>query len=423
MSNHKMPAGWPALSQLVRFLFIVIAATSQLGLAIAQSAQPQGPIELLTNPTFDEPFVPDGQSIGIVAHGWTAWWLTPDGVTYPTVCASDANQSCVPYGLPLFNNSQPQDPKVPPRALSGSSQQWGSAYTIYIGGVYQQVGNIRPGTRLNFSAYTQGFNCDDNRGCFGGTHFGRYGYSYEPGDMRTRVGLDPTGGTDPFSPSIIWSGLKNPLDAFVQQQIEAVAQSSTVTVFIWSAPTFPERHTDIYVDNASLVAVGFGPAPATSTPSPSPANTPGPTDTPGPTNTPGPTVTPLSGTPTIYVVQPGDSLSAIAQHFGLSLDQLMALNTLGDSNLVFAGQTSSPTPTATIRNTATSTTSPSPSSASPAPTETSLGGTPEPTAELPATGRSALLADKRLPTDVMVVSALMILAVGGLAFGIRAQRK
>jgi len=76
-----------------------------------------------------------------------------------------------------------------------------------------------------------------------------------------RVGIDPTGGTNPFSSSVVWSAYANPLDAYVQQAIEAVAQSDKVTVFVWSAPQYPEKYLETYVDSASLIVTGQGPAP------------------------------------------------------------------------------------------------------------------------------------------------------------------
>lgn len=42
--------------------------------------------------------------------------------------------------------------------------------------------------------------------------------------------------------------------------------------------------------------------------------------------------------PETYVVQPGDSLSLIAENFDVSLDNLMAINTIDDPNSIQAGQ-------------------------------------------------------------------------------------
>ena len=342
---------------------IVIGAlvvAGPIGLATARSVQPQSG-ELLTNPGFEDPFVQEGSANLFVANGWQAWYVTPDGTTYPTKC-SGADPLCKPYSVPVYHASQPQNPRVPPRAVAGNSQQWGATYTTYIAGVYQQVSNITPGTRLHFSAYTQGFNCDDDRGCFGPN--GKYGYSYEPGDMQMRVGIDPTGGTNAFAPTVVWSSFANPLDAFVQQQVEAVAQSDKVTVYVWSSPTYPELHTEVYVDSASLVAVGQGPVP---TSAPTQVSATAVAGTPAPTAT-------ISPDAKTYTIVAGDTLSAIAARYNLTLDQLLALNpTLTRESVINVGQVinvagtpptaGAPTtaPTATAASTATP--QPSPTSA------------------------------------------------------------
>ncbi len=73
---------------------------------------------------------------------------------------------------------------------------------------------------------------------------------------------------------------------------------------------------------------------------------------PMPTATPTPRAEPVE-----YVVQPGDTLGIIAEKFGITTDELMAMNSLTDPNLIRVGQTlfipaagalpPTPTPTAT----------------------------------------------------------------------------
>ena len=73
-------------------------------------------------------------------------------------------------------------------------------------------------------------------------------------------------------------------------------------------------------------------APTTPPPvTPTPTNTP----TPRPTSTPTPTPT---KTPQEYEIQPGDSLSLIAEQFGLTTEELAAFNNIDDPNSVQAGQ-------------------------------------------------------------------------------------
>jgi LysM repeat protein len=393
-----------SISRPLRLILIVaLAAAGPIGLVVARSVQPQSS-ELLLNPGFEDPFVQEGSADLFVANSWQAWYVVPDGATYPTKCAGD-DATCKPYHVPVYHPSQPQNDRVPPRAIAGNSQQWGTSYAVYIAGVYQQVGNITPGTQLRFSAYTQGFNCDDDRGCFGAA--GRYGYSYEPGNMQMRVGIDPTGGTNAFASTVVWSSFVNPLDAFVRQQVEAVAQSDKVTVFVWSSPTFPEKHTEVYVDSASLVATGQG-----AVPTGAPTQTASATQAAG---TPAPTAT-ISPDAQTYAVVAGDTLSAIAQRYNLTLDQLLALNpTLTRESVISVGQVinvagTPPTPGAATLPAATATLSPT---ATPQPSPTIAPTmTPAPAAATPATTSPVTVTTAVTPTAPTSTPAVVALSSG-----------
>ena len=381
-------------------LWIAIGAllfAMPIGLATARSFRQQSG-ELLTNPGFEEPFGAQG-----VANGWRPWYLTPDGVKYPTSCGAKAPETCQPYGIPEYHPAQPQDSRVPPRSISGNAQKWGSSYYTYIAGVYQQVSSLTPGARLKFSAFTQAFNCSNDQGCFGSA--GRMGYSYESGENSLRVGIDPTGGTDPFSANIVWSAYANPLDAYAQQAVEAVAQGDTATVFVWSAPQYAQKHVETYVDDASLVVTGQGPAPtATATRAAQPTQAAG---------TAAPTVT-ISPNATTYTVVAGDTLSLIAQRFNLTLDQLLALNPdLTRESVIQVGQVinisgQAPTPAAT--RVPTSTPLPSPTFA-PSATPTTPA-TPAPA--ITATGTAASTSPTATPLVVAANSGLCVQAFDDL---------
>jgi hypothetical protein len=71
--------------------------------------------------------------------------------------------------------------------------------------------------------------------------------------MLMRVGIDPGGGTDPFSNSIIWSAYFNPLDQWQLACVEAAAEGDIVTVYLWASPDGPRQNQDVYWDDASLV--------------------------------------------------------------------------------------------------------------------------------------------------------------------------
>jgi hypothetical protein len=162
-----------------------------------------------------------------------------------------------------------------------------------LGGIYQTV-TVTLGTRLRFSAFMETWQCYD----YGvACDWGRK--SDQPSDMHTRIGIDPTGGTDPNSAAIVWSPEKAAFDQWVEFSVIAQAQSNKVTVFTQCGPTFDwaRKNNDCYIDDLALVSLD----PVPPTPTPTVTNTPTPTKTPTitptarPTVTPGATWTPIPG--------------------------------------------------------------------------------------------------------------------------------
>lgn len=95
--------------------------------------------------------------------------------------------------------------------------------------------------------------------------------------------------------------------------------------------------------NAPMFAFLAGTATPTTTPTPTetplpPSPTPlPPTDTPTPTETPTITPTPTISGPFIYTVQEGDTLSSIAEQFGVDVVRLMEVNGL-ENEAIFVNQ-------------------------------------------------------------------------------------
>jgi murein DD-endopeptidase MepM/ murein hydrolase activator NlpD len=110
---------------------------------------------------------------------------------------------------------------------------------------------------------------------------------------------------------------------------------------------------------------------------------------------------------TTYVVQAGDTLSAIARRFGTTVTVLMELNNLANPNLIYVGQTlviREPEPTATPDSTipdATPTFTPTPTK--PATATPTYTATPEPTATISAASvitAPVVWTDPALPIEV-----------------------
>ncbi|MGQ9786333.1 MAG: hypothetical protein ACUVSJ_07720, partial [Anaerolineae bacterium] len=96
------------------------------------------------------------------------------------------------------------------------------------------------------------------------------------GTVGRRIGIDPTGGTDPTSPAIVWSSeIWNKFDSCPHKicrelQVQATAQNTTITVFIRIAATWKNRRDEFsfvpaqffsepeafWIDDVGLVPVG-----------------------------------------------------------------------------------------------------------------------------------------------------------------------
>ncbi len=267
---------------------------------VVYTAQADSPYGLVKNGGFEEGF-----------YGW------------------GPNDSQIPNGWEPFVI---QDPKAPPQfkdsaAFGGFTERLDGGHCLIVwtnwvpfdGGIFQKVSNVTPGTSYIFKvdwAPMQSYNPDK-----GGK---------QKGDFIGRVvGIDPTGGTDPQSPSVAWSAelWKEKRASGDTLKVSVPAQSDTITVFIRAKNPQPHGQDQVFFDVASLNVDASQPTqpPPTDTPPPA-TNTPAraaavptkarptatpepptatatlvPTDTPIPTDTPVPptdTPTPIPPTPT-----------------------------------------------------------------------------------------------------------------------------
>ncbi|MHB1296677.1 MAG: hypothetical protein ACYC4R_17000 [Anaerolineae bacterium] len=232
---------------------------------------------LLQNPGFEAPYVAyPGKENCRIAAPWQAYWY--EGPPEET----SQGLRLAPEFKAAFRIDYPGN-----RVRNGDlSQQWFHSWGNFEGGVYQQVSGITPGTNLRFELWGMTWSCDNAR-----TSDCSNAKSGNPSPMRFRIGIDPTGGTDAHSGNIVWSPEQNAYDAWTLFQVDAVAQAGTVTVFAYTYPEYRSQNNDVYIDDASLIALA-----------PPPTNTPLPTNTPAPTNTPSATYTPTeapTATPTL----------------------------------------------------------------------------------------------------------------------------
>jgi hypothetical protein len=226
----------------------MLALVVLLSLVVARplSVRADGP-NLVQNPGFERPYValPKKENCAVAAP-WVAWFR--EG----TLAEVSQGYRFAPEYKAAFRADYPGN-----RVRNGElAQQWFHSYGNFEAGVLQQVSNIAVGSKLRFEIWGMSWSCDkESSGRCGGA------VSYNGSPMHFKIGIDPTGGGEPFSPAIIWSEENNAYDNWTLFQVEAVAQKSTVTVYVYSYPTYRSQDNNIYLDDASLVVVAAPPAP------------------------------------------------------------------------------------------------------------------------------------------------------------------
>jgi LysM repeat protein len=302
----------------MRLIGLLLAAGALIALLAGRSAQAQGQ-NLLTNPSFEGPYsgylpnpphpdCPAGPcNTAQVPAGWTPWWASrPADILDVSINKMPEYKASVGFANRLHEGAQ-------------ALQYW-THWGTHTAGAMQNV-NVPANARLRFSAWGQIWSSDEN----GGT-------SIDPAPFTMMVGIDPTGGFNPWSPAVVWSAPAAPYDYYAQLTVDAQAQGSVVTVFVYSLAAEQRIYNEAYWDDASLVVIGGGVAPASSGAgnSSSGASLSAPAAQ-QPTSTP-------DAEGVIYViVQSGDSLWGIAAEAGLTLDELLALNNMDRDDFISVG--------------------------------------------------------------------------------------
>lgn len=396
MSDKVTEARARGKAHRARWVWLIVLAT--LGLAAlpvwviaSPPAQEQVSDNLLVNGDFEapSPWPPqDGINEIQVAPGWRAYYLDapPQYVQVPDNCQEHPRLYDCFWMRPEFRDSA----SFAHRIHSGErAQQYFSFGRMHEAGLMQQVYSLPLGARVRFSIWMQAWMCANPDACGeGGIR------SDHPADMHLRVGIDPLGGTDPFTQTVVWSAEQPAWDQFVPFRVETFALSETVTVFTHSRADWPwpRLNNDVYLDDASLVIVG---AYATVTPAAS-------------LGIVNPTATPLPEGAVTHTVQMGETLFDIALLYNLKTSDLLSLNQITTATQLYVGQpliiqivpvTPMPTPQPSV--------TPLPS-ATPLPTHTPW---PTLTPTLAPTPTPAPVARPNLVLPVIVLAALSLAVI------------
>lgn len=202
----------------------------------------------------------------IVPKPWVAYWS--DQKTVP----HDPNNP-EGYGRPEMNIIPKAAPFLDPLRIHDGQKalKYFTFWRIHDAGIYQQVQGITPGSTLRMSAWAQAWSSNGDEGgvsdgAGSGPFFKLEGSTTNDNERNFtfKVGIDPTGGTDPWAATVVWGQGAHIYNAHAQvPPVEVAAQGATVTVFLRSTVLWPFKHCDAYWDSAELSVVEGGGAPVT----------------------------------------------------------------------------------------------------------------------------------------------------------------
>jgi LysM repeat protein len=158
--------------------------------------------------------------------------------------------------------------------------------------------------------------------------------------MHMKVGIDPCGGEDPFSPNVIWGAEHDAYDQYSYYEVRATAQCDKVTVFTHSMPEKALKHNDVYVDDAELVVIdASGVVIPQAQPQPQPQAPAASSQPAAVVNAaPAPTALPRPDGAQVHVVQAGDTIFGLSLQYKVPMDQILQLNGLTKDSLIHIGQ-------------------------------------------------------------------------------------
>ena len=81
---------------------------------------------------------------------------------------------------------------------------------------------------------------------------GAWAYLENNSNSRVRVGIDPTGGADPFSPNVVWSNWGTTLNGWNRMDVSATAQGGIATLILFATQDSPSNPNGVYWDSAYL---------------------------------------------------------------------------------------------------------------------------------------------------------------------------
>lgn len=313
---------------IICLMLLLMPLPSVLAQTPTPGPPPKDPRNLLDNPSFEVPFEEQVTDTGggMVASGWTAWWYDDNGDDFDTPEYKQADISLDANRI----------------RSGGHAQQYFRPWARHRAGVYQTV-EVPENAIVQFSIYghTWSTNAENPnpRDSFD---------NGDPGEVDMRVGIDPSGGDNPFSTDVRWSTTKEAYDDYERFSVQVQADGDEITVFTYSSPRWPWATNNVYWDDAALIVISEGQASTVSIDDDDESSNAVISQEATPDNlpdleifledvVPADTQAPRDDGSQYHVVQPGESLLKIAVAYGISPNQLRAQNGI-TSETIFVGQ-------------------------------------------------------------------------------------
>ena len=220
-------------------------------------------MNLLKNPSFDEGVHRQAYDEIMVPDDWIAFWS--EGLAPPPWDPQNLDG----YKRPEMSVITEVEPFLEPARLSHPPKavKFFTFMGIHEAGIHQRVINLEPGKTVRATFDVHGWSSvgDDPK-------VSDY-VDGGPFNLMFTVGIDPTGGQDPWSFSVIWGeakGVYNKFEEVVSADVVIPEGSEAVTVFFRSQVRWRLKHNDVYVDNGRLEYVDDPSPPPEPPPTPPP---------------------------------------------------------------------------------------------------------------------------------------------------------
>ena len=230
--------------RMIRIAGILLALVAIAAQFMTASDPAAAQTNLLTNGSLETPYYGQGAANRTVPSGWNIW--VGEGA---------------PIAFPHSDSTQVRDGSV--------SWNLNQGYAPFTAAGYQQVSGFTAGEVVKATAYAWVFTCNDTgTSCI--ISEAPYRKSDTSAGASVKVGIDPTGGTNPNSGKVVWSGAAAPYDQWAELTASATMEGGTATVFLYMTQTGGLALNNVYWDAASLVRTGdtgtVAPSSATATP-------------------------------------------------------------------------------------------------------------------------------------------------------------